>query len=415
MGGNIKIAVVLITTILVISGLVVILYPEERRPIKDSIIIDDDYYKEDLDDDGNIPDDDGNGDTDQSHIVFIEEASDTGCIPCVNAAKMLHELYETGEYNFYYVSLVEDKSSVASRRMNEELHIFGVPVVYIDGGYKVLFGGSVPKSDYIANIKSARIRELPEIDIKLNAEYDENSTDLLTNIIATNNESQEYTGKIRVYLTEIISRWNQANSEPYHFALVDYIIEEDINIPANGNITVEDKRKISEFAVPDLLPEELFIIAVIFNSESTKRDSFPADPSKGEFDAYFAEATKATYIVPGGNLPPQAKILQPEKGKFYMWGNAVFSLSSKKTILTGSTKVVAEVNDDSGIEKVEFYIDGTLVTTDTEAPYEYQITKPIFGRITLNTKHTLKIIAYDIDGKTDDAVLEIYTLFRIKF
>ena len=61
----------------------------------------------------------------------------------------------------------------------------------------------------------------------VNAEYDENSTDLITNIIATNNESQDYTGSIRVYLTEIISRWNQANSEPYHFALVDYIIYKD--------------------------------------------------------------------------------------------------------------------------------------------------------------------------------------------
>ena len=291
-----------------------------------------------------------------------------------------------------------------------------MPVVYIDGGYKLLFGGGATESDFLSNIRSARNREVPEISTKLTAEYDENSTELTTRIIAINNETEQYSGRIRVYLTEIISRWNQQNSEPYHFALVDYIIDKEIKIPGNGNITIEDERLLSEFAVSDLLAEELMIISVIFNSKSTIKDSFPIDKSKGDFQAHYADSTEATLIVPGGNLPPQAKISYPKAGKFHMFGNAVFKTPFKRTYLTGTTQVIAEITDDSGIEKVEFYIDGTLVSTDFEEPYEYEIKKPsILGRLTISPIHTIKIIAYDNEGKTDDAIIEVITLFRISF
>lgn len=348
------------------------------------------------------------------HTVLIEEASDTGCIPCVTVAKILHELYETKEYNFYYVSLVDDKSNVAQKRLKEELNVFGHPVVYIDGGHKVYFAANTPKEEYIKSIINAQERSKPNITLNVTAEYDENSTELITTVFASNKESENYTGTIRIYLTEIISRWNQANSEPYHFALVDFIINKYIDIPAKGNITIQDKRDLSEFEVSDLKPEELFVVGVIFNSKSVKRDSFPIDDTKGEFDAHFADATTATYVVPGGNLPPQASIIHPEVGKFHAYNKAIFDAPLKKTILTGNTQIVAKAKDDTNVEKVEFYIDGNIVCTDEEAPYQYELKKPkLFGRLTLSPTHQIKIIAYDSEGKTDDAVLDVITLFRI--
>ncbi len=412
MGSKTKIISGCIILILVISSLFIIFYNGNNNPCKDPIIIDDNKGNTKND---NQNQDDNNRDIGFTHTVFIEEASDTGCIPCTKVAEILNELYLTGDYNFYYVSLVEDKSSVAQKRIKEDLNVIGYPVVLIDGGYKILLGGNVPKSDFTRDIRSAELRNVPKLKLNVTSEYDENSTDLITKVFVENFEDEIYKGTIKIYLTEIISRWNQANSEPYHFALVDFIINKDIEIPANGNVTLEDKTKISDFEVSSLKPEELLVIGVIFSSDSVKKDSFPLDEDQGEFDAHYADATTATYVVPGGNLPPQAKIIYPEVGKLHILGKALFSLPLKNTVLTGSTFVRAEVKDDSDITKVEFYIDGTLIYTDEEAPYEYEIKKPlILGRITFKPKHEIKIIAYDSEGKTDDATLNVITLFRIK-
>ena len=42
------------------------------------------------------------------HTVFIEEGTATWCESCPVVAEILHELYDSGEYSFYYVSMVED-------------------------------------------------------------------------------------------------------------------------------------------------------------------------------------------------------------------------------------------------------------------------------------------------------------------
>ena len=60
---------------------------------------------------------------------------------------------------------------------------------------------------------------------------------------------------------------------------------------------------------------------------------------------------------------------------------------------------MAEAEDDSGIEKVEFYIDGNLVGEDTTEPYEYSFRKiKLFKRFV--RRHTISVIAYDNEGET---------------
>ena len=80
-------------------------------------------------------------------------------------------------------------------------------------------------------------------------------------------------------------------------------------------------------------------------------------------------------------------------------------LHFKNTILLGSTKIfTVHAEDDSGIDKVEFYIDGELIDTIEEAPYNY-IYKKLIRSIFLK-KHTLEVIAYDDEGKTSSASIE---------
>ena len=60
--------------------------------------------------------------------------------------------------------------------------------------------------------------------------------------------------------------------------------------------------------------------------------------------------------------------------------------------------------------KVEFYIDGKLVLTDEEAPYEYSFRKvKLLKRF--RRKHTFEVIAYDEEGKTDTASVEAICYF----
>jgi len=349
------------------------------------------------------------------HKVFIEEGTATWCINCPNIAGILYELYKSGNYKFYYVSLIADKSSIAQKRLTEDYNIGGYPTVFIDGGYKVLVGGDIDKSTFIDSIKDAQARDTPEIRVEVTAKYDNRSNELTTIIYAENNETQSYQGKLKVYLTEIISRWDNpykaddGQTKPYHFGFIDYIIEKDISINSKDNMTLSDKRQITNFSVSDLKAEELMIIAAIFSKSPVDADSYPGKEG-GDFKAYYADAVDGTEIIPGGNLPPAVSIENPEAGEFHFLGKPVFKTNAKNTILLGKTKFVATAQDDLGIEKVEFYVDGELKFTDEQAPYEYTLgkLKPLRRII---RKHTITITAYDTEGKNGSISLDVITLF----
>jgi hypothetical protein len=92
--------------------------------------------------------DDENDDQSSIHYVFVEEGTETDCKNCPIVANILHELYESGKYNFYYVSLVNDRSPKAKTRLSDDYDVYGFPTVFIDGGYKVIVGGTNAKSEY---------------------------------------------------------------------------------------------------------------------------------------------------------------------------------------------------------------------------------------------------------------------------
>ena len=86
-----------------------------------------------------------------------------------------------------------------------------------------------------------------------------------TNIIETTNKvniANPYNGILRIYVTEINSRIDMYNDEPYHFALVDipytetlsldYLEAYDVSLNWEGNIG----------------PDNLMVMAAVFNPES---------------------------------------------------------------------------------------------------------------------------------------------------
>jgi len=345
-----------------------------------------------------------------THTVFIEEATATWCSNCPNVATILHTLYETQTYNFYYISLINDSSTKVWDHLKNEYNINGFPTTYIDGGYKLIYGGNAPESDFINAINAAQSRTVPKIKVTVTAQYNNVTHEITVNALVENRENNQYSGQLKLYLTEIVSHLNGYDSKPYQFGFLDYLLIEDISIDGQSSDTFT---QISDITAYDY--ENIMIIGVVFNSE--KQPGYSLPPDQKPFDAYYADATDVTKIVEGGNLPPQLEITSPQKGKIYLNGKPILEKFLQRklfgyltnmslhntTKLLGKKIITVTATDDSGVVKVEFYIDGNLVYNDTQAPYEWTFSKiSKWKSIRLKT-HILEVIVYDDTGKTSSA------------
>ena len=68
---------------------------------------------------------------------------------------------------------------------------------------------------------------------------------------------------------------------------------------------------------------------------------------------------------------------------------------SSGEVLTGVEQVAITATDDSRVEKVDLWVDGQLKAIDLTAPYSFNLDTTGLA----NGAHTLRAIAYDIDGK----------------
>ena len=134
------------------------------------------------------------------------------------------------------------------------------------------------------------------IGIKKDTSLDEIIGGWELNIEITNKEQSSYEGRLRIYLIEPVSSFNDYYGDPYHFGLLDYIRNEDIEIEDNFNIHTF----ISIEEYPDLDLENIMIIAALFNEESHEKYSYP--PDKGLFQAHYVDAAAAAKPgLPGPN------------------------------------------------------------------------------------------------------------------
>ena len=402
----ITIIIILIISSFLISSAVYVAFNEsEEEPENDDTGPDEepDDEPDDQDNTDDEPDEEPDDVPEEFvHSVFVEEATFTTCKYCPEVANILEELYDSGNYRFYFISLVKDMNDKAFDRIEEEYNIYGYPTVYIDGGYRVV-NGVKTKNDYADVIKAAEKRDVPELKIDVTAKYDENISELTTDVVIKSNESASYEGNLKIYLAQIVSPWADFDGNAYHFAFIDYIADENIEVSSKGNLT---KTKTYE---TDLDPENLMVYAVLFSSEKNTGYSKP-DDNENSFDAYYADAVGVTEVVEGGNLPPAVGISMPQAGKIHLFGNPIFNFALRNTFLIGKTTIEVNAEDDSAIAKVEFYIDDDLVFEDTEAPYEYEF-KKVDALKHIVRKHTIKVIAYDDTDKTTSTELEVIGIF----
>jgi glutaredoxin len=375
-----------------------------------------------------------NGNAEYISKVFIEESTATTCKYCTNVAEVLHELFDPEDPEFYYVSLVEDENEVAYDRVANHYHRFANPTVYIDGGYEVLYGFKEDtfKVDFKQKVQNSLLRDAPDLIVDIQAEWNETRKELTNTVTIENNDTATYNGELKIFISEIKStRWNDYNGDPFHYAFLEYILEQNINIEPDQSKEFSKIWNASKSKYSNVVPENLMVYAVVFNSE--KNQGYSRPPDKDPFDAYYSDAAEATQVQEG-SLPPTIGINSPKKGyRYYLgrlekmpplrailvyfmrqWRNGTTPLLNATTlmgdtVLFGKNIINVSVDAPAGVKTVEFYVDDELQYNTSEEPYQWNIKK--IGKRQVLRKHTILVKVIDTQERSAEDSLDIFTFF----
>ena len=174
-----------------------------------------------------------------THTVFAEYGTTTTCPYCPGASNALYSIYQSGDYPFYFVSLVSNANSNAGKRL-WNYRAVAVPVVFFDGG-DVNEVGDVGEVKYRSIIEDSGEREVKQpLDISSSVTWEGNAQ-ITISITIKNNGNFFYLGILRSFITEIVSRWNDVDGDPYHFGFLDFALNRPILLFPGGERTFTKK------------------------------------------------------------------------------------------------------------------------------------------------------------------------------
>ena len=221
---------------------------------------------------------------DYSHTVLVELGSTTYCPYCLGASEIMHTLFASQPAPFYYMTLVYDKSDAAMKR-GRELNDFYIPMLYIDGGYKIVDDRS--ELAYSNAIEEAANREVHDIAMEINAEW--NGNNIAISLSITNEGSSFYLGHLRICIVEINSRWIDNSGKHYNYTLMDYALNKYIWLKGGEtkNIEVEWSNKY------DMQQGNTMVLAYIAHWLPKIQKNPWDDPKPTRFLAQFVDETCA--------------------------------------------------------------------------------------------------------------------------
>lgn len=209
-----------------------------------------------------------------THTVFVEYGSWSECGPCVTASAQLNSIYNSGDLDFNYVTLIIDKGNFRIRGRMTDLDIRSVPDVFFDGKYKHLLGAQKDEEPYRTRINQSGERPVPDIDLDIDVIWKGGGTLKIT-VSYVNNEPDKYDGHLRVYVVEKESRWNDKGGNPYHYAALDIPIDSDVNNlarsrprPLGGTRTFEKTWFGALHGFGDITKENIEVIAAVFDKDT---------------------------------------------------------------------------------------------------------------------------------------------------
>jgi glutaredoxin len=255
-------------------------------------------------------DDTNKGEKVYTHTVFAELGTATTCSYCHYAREALDKIYSSGDYQFFYVSLVENKNAHALARYYE-YNPYGTPTVWFDGGYKVNVGGGTGnEGQYKSSINSCGARAVADIDVSLNVTWLGNAT-MDISVGVTNNEAAPYGGHLRVYVTEIEStlNWKDTVGHPYTFPFLDYAFNEPITMASGetweNSITWDGHNYNSGSGgvnFGNIQYGNIAVIAAVFNN--TLHQGYSYTPPNNPFNAYYVDDAAGFFVGDNGPNTP---------------------------------------------------------------------------------------------------------------
>lgn len=101
--------------------------------------------------------------------------------------------------------MIRDTNSKAMDRLKNDYNVYGYPTLFFDGSYSVITRGKNEESIYIKAIQRAEARDTHILHMNINVAYDNKIDELNSEVIIKNMENESYSGRLKVYLTEINS------------------------------------------------------------------------------------------------------------------------------------------------------------------------------------------------------------------
>lgn len=248
-----------------------------------------------------------------THTVFCEFGTATWCSPCVKAHTALQNIYESGDYPFYYTALIDDANIEAHKRLYNDYNFYAFPTCFYDGGYRVVLGGTTNEEVYRIPIEESGQRVVPDLGISVSMDW-LGSAAYQINITIYNNETETYTGRLRAYIVEIKSRWKDAQGHPYDFAMLDWAFNKNIQINAEEVFEDTTTWDGAYHGYGDIIRNNIMVIAAVFNSEKHLGYSDPPE-NLHAFDAYYVDQTAATTPALKTDPPNTPQITGPTSGK----------------------------------------------------------------------------------------------------
>jgi hypothetical protein len=206
-----------------------------------------------------------------THTVLAEYQTFETCGACPAAANRLYNIYNSGNFDFYYVSLVVFEQSNPDYAM-ERVDEFGesaYPHIFVDNTFDRWSAGT--QSQYEDKISTCGNRNVKNIDLQQEITW-EGDGKLIVTVSVTNNEGSTYYGHLHSYVTEIASRWScRDHEEPpnvvqYHFAFIgDYPINEDIIVPPGDTLRYRSFWDGNHYGFGDITFDNIMVITSVFD------------------------------------------------------------------------------------------------------------------------------------------------------
>jgi len=101
-------------------------------------------------------------------------------------------------------------------------------------------------------------------------------------------------------------------------------------------------------------------------------------------------------------LPPSINIIRPEQGYLYFFDKKLFKLGGNTTIAIGPITISTHVENESPVDRVEFYLNDNLSYVASREPFEWKCREHYVGDA------VFRCLAYDVYGKYGEDWIKIY-------